>query len=65
MSDNMAAAHPEMELVRPCQLCPHMKKITLPKILKALQDEAPEVTVDPAIAAKARVAVDRMLEMSA
>lgn len=65
MSDNIAAANPGMELVRPCQLCPHMKKITLPKILKALQDEAPEVTVDPDIAARARVAVDRMLELSA
>ena len=65
MSDNIAAANPGMELVRPCQLCPHMKKITLPKILKTLQDEGPEVTVDPAIAARAKLAVDRMLEMSA
>lgn len=65
MSDNIAAANPGMELVRPCQLCPHMKKITLPKILKALQDEGPEVTVDPAIAARAKLAVDRMLELSA
>jgi len=64
MSDNVAAAHPEMELIRPCQLCPHMKRITLPKILTALQTEEPEVTVDPEIAARARIAVDKMLELS-
>ena len=64
MSDNIAAAHPDMELVRPCQLCPHMKRITLPKILKALQTEDPEIHVDPVIAARARVAIDKMLELS-
>lgn len=65
MSDNVAAAHPEMELIRPCQLCPHMKRITLPKILSALQTEEPEILVDPEIAVRARVAVDKMLELSA
>lgn len=64
MSDNIAAANPGMELVRPCQLCPHMKRITLPKILSCLQNEEPEVLVDPDIAAKARIAVDKMLELS-
>ena len=64
MSDNVAAAHPEMELIRPCQMCPHMKRITLPKILEALQNEEPEVLVDPEIASRARVAVDKMLELS-
>lgn len=64
MSDNIAAAHPEMELVRPCQMCPHMKKITLPKILKCLQDEQPEVLIDPAIAEKAVIPINRMLELS-
>lgn len=64
MSDNIAATRPDMELVRSCQLCPHMKRITLPKILACLQTEAPEVLVDPVIAARARVAVDRMLELS-
>ena len=64
MSDNIQAAHPEMELVRPCQLCPHMKRITLPKILKALQDEEPEVLVDPAIAEKALIPIERMLKLS-
>ena len=64
MSDNIAAAHPEMELVRPCQMCPHMKRITLPKILSALQTEQPEVLVDPAIADRARLPIDKMLELS-
>jgi quinolinate synthase len=64
MSDNIQAARPEMQLVRPCQLCPHMKKITLPKILSCLQDESPEVFVDPAIADRARLPIERMLEMS-
>ena len=64
MSDNIAAAHPEMELVRPCQLCPYMKMITLPKILACLQNETGEIFVDPTIADRARVPINRMLEMS-
>lgn len=64
MSDNIAAANPDVELVRPCQLCPHMKRITLPKILKSLQEMGPTVEVDPEIAARAKKAVDRMLELS-
>ena len=64
MSDNVAADHPNMELVRPCQLCPHMKLISLPKILQCLQDESHEVLVDPEIAIKAKTAIDRMLELS-
>lgn len=64
MSDNIAAANPGVEMIGTCQMCPHMKRITLPKILEALKTEQPEVQVDPEIAAKARKAVDRMLEMS-
>lgn len=64
MSDNIAVTQPETEFVRSCQMCPHMKKITLPKILSCLQNETPEVKVDPSIAARARVAVDKMLELS-
>lgn len=64
MSDNIAAAHPEMELVRPCQLCPHMKRITLPKILEALQTESPEVIIDPELAARAVIPVQKMLDLS-
>jgi quinolinate synthase len=61
MSDNVAALHPEIEFVRPCNLCPHMKQITLPKIRAALQSMQYEVTIDPAIAGRARLAVERML----
>lgn len=64
MSDNIAAAHPEMELIRPCQLCPHMKKITLPNILKALQTEGPEVILDPHIAERSRIPIQKMLDLS-
>lgn len=64
MSDNIAAANPEVEMIGTCQMCPFMKKITLPKILKTLQDESPEVLVDPAIISRARKAVERMLELS-
>ena len=64
MSDNIAAELGDVEFVRPCNLCPHMKRITLPKILDALQNMAPEVTVDPAVAVKARLAVQRMLDLN-
>jgi quinolinate synthase len=61
MSDNVAADYPDVEFVRPCNLCPHMKRITLPKILHSLETMTYEVTVDPAVAARARAAVERML----
>ncbi len=61
MSDNVAALHPEIEFVRPCNLCPHMKQITLPKIRAALETMRYEVTIDPQIAGRARRAVERML----
>lgn len=61
MSDNVAVHHPEVEFIRPCNLCPHMKRITLGNIRKALEEGRHEVTVDAAIAADARRAVERML----
>jgi quinolinate synthase len=61
MSDNVAAEVPDVEFVRPCNLCPHMKRITLPKIRRALETLQPEVKIDPEVAARARAAVDRML----
>lgn len=63
MSDNVAAAVRDVEFVRPCNLCPHMKRITLPGILNCLETMQYEVTVDPAVAARARAAVERMLEV--
>jgi quinolinate synthase len=61
MSDNVAVRHPELEFIRPCNLCPHMKRITLGNIRGALEEMRHEVTIDPAIAAPARRAVERML----
>jgi quinolinate synthase len=65
MSDNVAAEVPETDFVRPCNLCPHMKKITLAGIRDSLRDLKHEVLVDPAVAARARVAVERMLAVRA
>ena len=61
MSDNLQAANPNTQFVRPCNLCPHMQRITLPKILAALQNEAPEVLINAEVAERARHAVERML----
>lgn len=63
MSDNVAAEVPDVEFVRPCNLCPHMKLITLPKIRHALEHMEQEITVDPGIADRARLAVERMLDV--
>jgi len=65
MSDNVAVEFPDTEFVRPCNLCPHMKRITLPGILHSLQTMTYEVTVDPAVAVRARAAVERMLAVGA
>ncbi len=63
MSDNVAVEHPEVDFVRPCSLCPHMKRITLPKILRSLETLEHSVEVSPAVAARARRSVERMLEI--
>ena len=65
MSDNVAAESPETEFMRPCNLCPHMQRITLEGIRDALRDMKHEVTIPPEIAARARVAVERMLAIPA
>jgi quinolinate synthase len=61
MSDNVAVEYPDVEFIRPCNLCPHMKRITLPKILRSLQTMETQVEVDPEVGRRARVAVERML----
>jgi quinolinate synthase len=61
MSDNVAVRHPDIEFVRPCNLCPHMKRITLGNIRTALEEMQHEVTIPEAIAIPARRAVERML----
>ena len=61
MSDNVAVEFPDLEFVRPCQMCPYMKRITLPAILDSLVYLRYEVEVDPAVASRARRAVEAML----
>jgi len=61
MSDNVAVQNPDVEFIRPCNLCPHMKRITLKNIRRALEENQHVVGVDPVIAARARQAVERML----
>ena len=63
MADNVQAELPDVEFVRPCNLCPHMKRITLPKILDSLVYLKEEVVIDPAIAEKARRSVERMVNL--
>jgi quinolinate synthase len=64
MADNVSGRYPSVEFVRPCNLCPHMKRNTLPKVLHSLQAMEYEVTIEPEIAQRARRAVERMLEFS-
>jgi len=61
MADNLAIEFPKVTFTRPCNLCPHMRRITLPKIYQALRDLAPQVEVDADVARRARAAVQRML----
>ncbi|MBV8688935.1 MAG: quinolinate synthase NadA, partial [Candidatus Eremiobacteraeota bacterium] len=64
MADNVAIQNPHVDFIRPCNLCPHMKRNTLPKVLHSLQTMQYEVTIDPGVAARARIAVERMLDFS-
>lgn len=61
MSDNVAVLHPAVEFIRPCNLCPHMKRITLGNIRRALEENRHVVTIDSVVADGARRAVQRML----
>ena len=61
MSDNVAAEHPEIDFVRPCNICPHMRRNSLSTIRRALETMTHEVTIGPAVADRARLAVERML----
>lgn len=61
MSDNVSVQYPDVSFVRPCNLCPHMKRITLAKIRRSLETMTHEIVVDPKTAARARSAVERML----
>jgi quinolinate synthase len=63
MADNVSEAVPEVEFVKPCNLCPHMKRITLPKILDTLLYMREEVIIAPELAARARLSVERMIAL--
>jgi quinolinate synthase len=63
MADNVAAEAPKVEFVRPCNLCPHMKRIQLPKILDSLVYMREEIVIDPLTAEKARRSVERMVHL--
>ncbi len=63
MSDNVQIDNPKVQFIRPCNLCPHMKKITLPKILECLENETNEILMDDEIIEKARKSVERMAEI--
>lgn len=63
MSDNVAVQYPATQFIRPCNLCPHMKRITLPRILRSLETLTYAVEIDPEVAVRARRAVERMLEV--
>ncbi len=65
MSDNVAAETPDVEFIRPCNLCPHMKSITLQNILESLQELRYEVTIPDDIVVGARRAVQRMVDLGA
>ena len=61
MADNLRNQFPQVEFIKPCNLCPHMKRITLPNIYACLRDMRNEIHVPGAVIAKARKALDRML----
>jgi quinolinate synthase len=61
MSDNVAVEYPDVDFVRPCNLCPHMKRISLPKILRSLETLEPKVELDPELGRRAKRSLDRML----
>ena len=63
MSDNVQIDNPKVEFIRPCNLCPHMKRITLPKILECLENETNEILMSDETIAKARKSVERMAEI--
>jgi quinolinate synthase len=63
MSDNVASEMPGVRFVRPCNLCPYMRKITLPSVRRSLETLTYEVAIDPVVAGRARRAIDRMLEV--
>ena len=63
MSDNVQVDNPNVKFIKPCNLCPHMKRITLPKILDCLRNETNEILMSKETIEKARKSVERMTEI--
>ena len=63
MSYNVQVDNPNVKFIRPCNLCPHMKRITLPKILDCLKNETNEILMSDKTIEKARKSVERMAEI--
>jgi len=63
MADNLRNQFPQVQFIKPCNLCPHMKRISLENIYEALVHDRYEVTVDAEIAERARLAVQRMVDL--
>ena len=63
MSDNVQIENPNVKFIKPCNLCPHMKKITLPKILDCLENETNEIIMSNETIEKARRSVERMIKV--
>ncbi len=63
MSDNVQVDNPNVQFIRPCNLCPHMKRITLTKILDCLENETNEITMSSETIERARISVERMTEI--
>ena len=61
MSDNVQVDNPNVQFIKPCNLCPYMKTISLPKILRCLENETNEILIPEIISIKARKAVERMV----
>lgn len=63
MSDNVAAAAPDVDFIRPCNLCPHMKRISLENIYDALAEMKHEVTIPEDVRGRAKAAIQAMLDL--
>ena len=61
MSDNVQVENPDVQFIKPCNLCPHMKTITLPKVLDCLENETNEILIPEITSRRARKAVERMI----
>jgi quinolinate synthase len=64
MASNIADELPEVDFAKPCNMCPYMKKISLEKVLYVLHTMENQVEVDADVAERARLSVQRMIDLS-